>query len=43
MMDQFSKEKCNKVNAVYGNPTEYFITLMSEVFGQKKKPIATRT
>lgn len=41
-MEKFSTEKCNKVVAVYGNPTEYFITLMAEVFGQKKKPIATK-
>lgn len=41
-MEKFSSEKCNKVVAVYGNPTEYFLILMGEVFGQKKKPIATR-
>lgn len=28
MMKKFSLEKCNRVTAVYGNPTEYFITLM---------------
>lgn len=28
MMKKFSLEKCNKVDAVYGNPTDYFITLM---------------
>lgn len=43
MMKQFSKEKCNKVVAVYGNPTEYFIALMGEVFGQKMKPVVTRS
>jgi hypothetical protein len=42
IMEQFSREKCNKVVAVYGNPTEYFITLMGEVFAKKVKPIATR-
>jgi hypothetical protein len=43
MMEKFSMEKCNKVVAVYGNPTEYFITLMGEVFGQKVKPVVTRS
>lgn len=43
MMKKFSLEKCNKVNAVYGNPTEYFITLMGEVFGGKVKPVVTRS
>ena len=42
MMEQFTRQKCNKVVAVYGNPTEYFMTLMGEVFG-KVKPVATRT
>jgi hypothetical protein len=41
MMQKFSAEKCNKVTAVYGNPTEYFLTLMGEVFN-KAKPVATR-
>ena len=36
-------EKCGKVTAVYGNPTEYFITLMGQVFGQKVKPLVTRS
>ena len=35
-------EKCNRVTAVYGNPTEYFIALMGQVFGKKVKPVATR-
>ena len=43
MMKKFSMEKCNRVVAVYGNPTQYFITLMKEVFGGNVKPIATRT
>lgn len=43
MMKKFSYEKCNKVTAVYGNPTEYFITLMGEVFGRKVKPVVTRS
>jgi hypothetical protein len=43
MMKKFSLEKCNRVVAVYGNPTEYFITLMGEVFGQKVKPVVTRS
>lgn len=34
-------QKCKKVTAVYSNPTEYFLILMSEVFG-KTKPVATR-
>lgn len=42
IMEKFSSERCNKVVAVYGNPTEYFLTLMGEVFGEKKKPIAIR-
>ena len=42
MMKKFSMEKCNKVVAMYGNPTEYFITLMGEVFGKNVKPVATR-
>jgi hypothetical protein len=42
-MKQFSREKCNRVVALYGNPTEYFISLMGEVFGGKVKPIANRT
>lgn len=29
--------------AVYGNPTEYFITLMGEVFGGAVKPVLTRS
>jgi hypothetical protein len=37
IMEQFSREKCNKIIAVYGNPTEYFMTLMGEVYGQKVK------
>ena len=41
-MEQFSREKCRKVSAVYGNPTEYFQILMGEVF-EKVKPAATRT
>lgn len=36
-------EKCNKVVALYGNPTEYFITLMGEVYGKKVKPAVTRS
>lgn len=28
---------------MYGNPTEYFITLMGEVFGKKVKPVVTRS
>ena len=36
-MEQFSREKCNKIIAVYGNPTEYFMTLMGEIYGQKVK------
>lgn len=43
MMKKFSMEKCNKVTAVYGNPTEYFMTLMSEVFGKMVKPVVTRS
>jgi hypothetical protein len=43
MMKQFSREKCNSVVALYGNPTEYFIALMGEVFGKKAKPMATRS
>ena len=43
MMKKFSMEKCNQVVAVYGNPTEYFITLMKEVFGGNVKPVATRS
>lgn len=43
MMKKFSMEKCNKVTAVYGNPTEYFIALMDEVYGRGVKPVATRT
>lgn len=43
MMKKFSMEKCNKVVALYGNPTEYFMTLMGEVFGKKVKPTATRS
>jgi hypothetical protein len=27
-MEKFSREKCNRVLALYGNPTDYFITLM---------------
>jgi len=42
MMEKFSMEKCNQVTAVYGNPTEYFMTLMGEVFGEKIKPVVTR-
>ena len=42
MMKKFSMEKCNKVVAVYGNPTEYFIALMGEVFGAKIKPVVER-
>ena len=34
-------EKCNRVTAVYGNPTEYFLTLMGEVFN-KAKSVAFR-
>lgn len=41
MMEAFSMEKCNRVTAVYGNPTEYFMTLMGEVFN-KVKPVVTR-
>ena len=41
-MERFSSEKCNQVTAVYGNPTEYFMALMGEVFGGKVKPVATR-
>ena len=43
MMKKFSMESCNKVTAVYGNPTDYFLTLMSEVFGKKVKPVVTRS
>ena len=43
IMKKFSMEKCNKVVAVYGNPTEYFISLMGEVFGEKVKPVVTRS
>ena len=28
IMEQFAREKCEKTTAVYGNPTEYFKTLM---------------
>ena len=42
MMSAFSREKCGKVVAEYGNPTEYFMTLMGEVFGKIKK-VATRS
>lgn len=41
IMEKFSMQKCNKVTAVYGNPTEYFMTLMSQVFN-KVKSLATR-
>ena len=40
-MQQFSKEKCAKVAAIYGNPTDYFKTLMGEVFN-KVKPVVYR-
>lgn len=40
-MAEFSREKCRKVSAVYGNPSEYFQILMGEVFN-KVKPVATR-
>lgn len=40
-MQRFSMQKCRKVNAVYGNPTEYFLIMMGEVFN-KVKPLATR-
>jgi len=43
MMKKFSMEKCNKVAAVYGNPTEYFIAMMGEVYGKKIKPVAVRS
>lgn len=43
MMKKFSMEKCNKVVALYGNPTEYFMALMGEVYGKKVKPVATRS
>lgn len=43
MMKKFSMEKCNKVVALYGNPTEYFITLMGEVYGKNVKPAVTRS
>lgn len=43
MMKKFSMEKCNKVTAVYGNPTEYFLALMGEVYGKKVKPVQTRS
>lgn len=42
MMEMFSLEKCGNFVAVYGNPTEYFLTLMSEVFGRQIKNIDTR-
>ncbi len=42
-MKKFSMEKCNKVTAIYGNPTEYFIALMGEIFGKKVKPVVTRS
>lgn len=41
IMEKFSTQKCRRVTAVYGNPTEYFTVLMGEVFG-KVKPLATR-
>jgi len=28
MMEKFSLQKCRKISAVYGNPTEYFKILM---------------
>lgn len=40
-MEQFSREKCRKVSAVYGNPSEYFKILMGQVFN-KVKPVVTR-
>lgn len=39
MMEQFSTDKCRKVSAVYGNPTEYFMTMMGEVFNKVKPAV----
>lgn len=40
-MEKFSMQKCRKLNSVYGNPTQYFMILMGEVFN-KTKPTAVR-
>lgn len=40
-MEKFSMQKCRKLNSVYGNPTQYFMILMGEVFN-KTKPTAAR-
>lgn len=41
-MEEFSNEKCNRIIAVYGNPSEYFQSMMGEVWKNKVKPISSR-